>query len=82
MKRSEPVCHCSSVTESEVQDAITTGAGTLGALRKELRVASCCGGCEPRIRQCLANAIEKLPNTGTVPVLGDPYQSDSEVQNF
>ena len=63
MSRRELVCYCFAVTEAEVASAITAGARTLGALRKELGVSTCCGGCEPRIRDCLQHAESLLPAT-------------------
>ena len=61
MSRCELICYCSSVTEEEISEAITAGARTLGALRQELGVSTCCGGCEPRLRNCLQDAELQRP---------------------
>lgn len=82
MKRSELVCYCYSVTEGDVFSAISTGARTLGALRAELKVSTCCGGCEPLIRQCLQRADENLQNAGAAAVAPGIHRACNDAPSF
>ena len=60
------VCLCNGVTEHQIRDAVSDGAGSLHDLRRTLGVASCCGRCA----ECAQEIIEEtLPLTATVPGL-------------
>jgi len=50
------VCVCNAVTDKDIIQAAKEGACSLGDLRKELNVATCCGRCATcargLLRQC------------------------------
>ena len=50
------VCICNAVTDREIRSAVSLGIRTMGDLKRDLGVASCCGKCEPEacriIRDC------------------------------
>jgi nitrite reductase (NADH) large subunit len=72
MKRQSLLCYCYAVTEDEVQRAIVAGAASLAALQATLKASTCCGGCEPRLRDCLA-LYTPSPGPAMAPVsLPDP----------
>lgn len=48
------VCHCYAVRERTIQKAIRRGAATLEAIQAECGASSRCGGCEPVVRELLA----------------------------
>lgn len=39
------VCVCNSITDRQIREAAHEGMRTLDDLRRELRVATCCGRC-------------------------------------
>jgi bacterioferritin-associated ferredoxin len=39
------VCVCNGVTDRDIRKAVDDGASSLGDLREQLNVASCCGRC-------------------------------------
>ena len=47
------ICICNAVTEREIRGAISLGSASLGDLKRDLGVASCCGKCEPDARRIL-----------------------------
>ena len=53
------ICSCNSVTKGNLCDAIAAGAASLGALRKETKAASTCGGCGPLVKQILDAELKK-----------------------
>ncbi len=46
------VCLCKGVTDSQIREAVSSGASNLRQVRRQLGVASQCGKCA-----CLANEI-------------------------
>lgn len=48
------VCVCNAVTDSEIREAYADGARTFEALQDELAVSTCCGCCEPMVRDIVA----------------------------
>lgn len=50
------VCVCNAVTDTQIREAASNGARTLGDLRRELGVASECGRCASCARDCLRDA--------------------------
>lgn len=47
------VCICNAVTEGEIREAYGQGACTFEAQQGELGVSTCCGCCEPAVREIL-----------------------------
>jgi len=47
------ICICNAITEREVRGAVTLGCNSLGDLKRDLGVATCCGKCEPEARRLL-----------------------------
>ena len=45
------ICSCNNVTKGQICGAIDAGCVTLGALKKETRAASSCGGCASLVTQ-------------------------------
>jgi len=48
------VCVCNAITDSEIRESYADGARTFEALQDELGVSTCCGCCEPMVRDILA----------------------------
>ncbi len=53
------ICSCNSVTKGGLCDAIAAGAASLGALKKDTKAATSCGGCGPLVKQILDNELRK-----------------------
>jgi bacterioferritin-associated ferredoxin len=51
------VCVCNAVTDREIREAVGNGCTSMSKLRKELAVATCCGKCETRARELLAECL-------------------------
>lgn len=47
------ICSCNAITEKQIQQAITAGAGTLAQLREQLQVTGNCGKCLESVLDCL-----------------------------
>jgi bacterioferritin-associated ferredoxin len=52
------ICVCEGVTESQIRDAVHSGAGTFELLKKELRISERCGTCECAA-QCLLEEVRE-----------------------
>jgi len=50
------VCHCEIVRESEIRDAIVSGASDLAAVARCTRAGMTCQGCWPALQALLAEA--------------------------
>lgn len=54
------VCICNNVSDRAIRRAVASGMTTMGELRRNLGVATCCGKCDSCARQvlktCLAEA--------------------------
>jgi bacterioferritin-associated ferredoxin len=54
------VCVCNSVTDRQIRHAARRGCESVEDLRRELKVATCCGKCEASaqrlLRECLVDA--------------------------
>lgn len=50
------VCICRAVREQEVREAIARGADDLGALARELNLATGCGRCAESAQRILSQA--------------------------
>lgn len=46
-------CICNAITEREVRGAVSLGSVTLGDLKRDLGIATCCGKCEPDARRII-----------------------------
>ena len=53
------ICSCNSVTKGGLCNAIAGGAASLGALKKETKAATSCGGCGPLVKQILDAELRK-----------------------
>lgn len=51
------VCVCSAVTESQIHQAVNSGAKTLRDLRQDMGVTAECGRCAKCAKQCLNEAL-------------------------
>jgi len=47
------VCLCKGITDSQIREAASQGASSLGQVRRQLGVASCCGKCAATAREIL-----------------------------
>jgi bacterioferritin-associated ferredoxin len=56
-------CICNAITEREVRGAVSLGSVTLGDLKRDLGIATCCGKCEPDaqriLRECRAGCAAR-----------------------
>ena len=50
------VCICNAVTDRDIREAAERGIRSFDGLRRELKVATCCGRCEECARKTLAEA--------------------------
>lgn len=50
------VCVCNKVTDREILEAFDRGATSFKSLKKELKVATCCGRCEDCAKRVLRDA--------------------------
>ena len=53
------VCSCNGVTKGGICDAVAAGATSIGALKKETKAATSCGGCGPLVKQLLDAELKK-----------------------
>jgi nitrite reductase (NADH) large subunit len=53
------VCSCNSVSKKEILQAVAGGCATLGALKKQTRAATSCGGCGPLAKAILDAELKK-----------------------
>ena len=53
------ICSCNSVTKGGICDAIAAGAASVGAIKKETRASTTCGGCGPLVKQILDCELKK-----------------------
>lgn len=54
---SAQICSCNNVTKGQICAAIDAGCITLGALKKETRAASSCGGCASLVTQLIKTQL-------------------------
>ena len=50
------VCVCKSVSDRKIRATIAEGVDTFDELQFELGVATCCGKCEPSVREMMAQS--------------------------
>ncbi len=53
------ICSCNSVTKAGICSAIAAGATSLGAIKKETKASTTCGGCGPLVKQILDSELRK-----------------------
>lgn len=53
------ICSCNNVSKQGLCTAIDAGCTTLGALKKETKCATSCGGCGPLVTQILKAELKK-----------------------
>ena len=53
------VCSCNGVSKGAIVEAIAGGCASLGALKKQTKAATSCGGCGPLTRQILDAEMKK-----------------------
>ncbi|MDP3516215.1 MAG: nitrite reductase large subunit NirB [Pseudohongiella sp.] len=53
------ICSCNNVSKAGLCQAITSGCTTIGALKKETRAASTCGGCASLVKQVLESELKR-----------------------
>jgi nitrite reductase (NADH) large subunit len=53
------VCSCNGVSKGKIIEVIGAGCASLGALKKETRAATSCGGCGPLAKQILDAELKK-----------------------
>jgi len=53
------ICSCNNVTKGAICDAVAAGCTTIGALKKETKASSTCGGCGPMVKQILDAELRK-----------------------
>ncbi len=54
------VCICNAVTDRDIREAVERGIHSFEGLRRELKVATCCGRCEACARNTLAEARARV----------------------
>jgi len=59
------VCSCNSVSKGAITAAIGAGCASLGALKKQTKCATSCGGCGPLAKQILDAELKKRGLTVT-----------------
>jgi len=53
------ICSCNNVAKGALCEAIAAGCTSLGALKKETRASTSCGGCGPLVKQILDCELKK-----------------------
>ncbi|MEW6688727.1 MAG: nitrite reductase large subunit NirB [Pseudomonadota bacterium] len=53
------VCSCNSVTKKQIVESIGKGCTSLGAIKKDTKAATTCGGCGPLAKQILDAEMKK-----------------------
>jgi nitrite reductase (NADH) large subunit len=53
------ICSCNNVSKGALCCAVTEGATSLGALKKNTKAATTCGGCGPLVKQILDSQLKK-----------------------
>ena len=53
------VCVCNNISDREIREAADMGLASMGELRRDLGVGTCCGKCVSCARQVLHDHIER-----------------------
>lgn len=62
------VCLCKGITDSQIKDAVYSGATDLRAVRKQLGVMSQCGKCGIMTKQIVEETLDR----SAVETVGEP----------
>jgi bacterioferritin-associated ferredoxin len=52
------VCVCNNISDREIRQAVDLGLSTMGELRRDLGVATCCGKCASCAKQVLHDHLD------------------------
>jgi bacterioferritin-associated ferredoxin len=52
------VCVCNNISDREIRQAVDLGLSSMGELRRDLGVATCCGKCASCAKQVLADHLD------------------------
>ena len=52
------VCVCNNISDREIRQAVDLGLSSMGELRRDLGVATCCGKCASCARQVLNDHLD------------------------
>jgi bacterioferritin-associated ferredoxin len=61
------LCLCNAVTEDDVLDAVSGGAGCVRSICRATRAASTCGACFRSVQGFAAEAIRRRPQGFATP---------------
>jgi len=53
------ICSCNSVTKKQILESVEKGCTSLGAIKKDTKAATSCGGCGPLAKQILDAEMKK-----------------------
>jgi nitrite reductase (NADH) large subunit len=53
------ICSCNNVTKGALCEAVAAGSTSIGALKKETKASTTCGGCGPLVKQILDAELKK-----------------------
>ncbi|HEY1043122.1 MAG TPA: (2Fe-2S)-binding protein [Telluria sp.] len=59
------VCVCNNISDREIRQAADLGLNSMGELRRDLGVGTCCGKCVSCARQVLHDHIAQSATTTT-----------------
>jgi bacterioferritin-associated ferredoxin len=59
------VCVCNNISDREIRQAADLGLSSMGELRRDLGVGTCCGKCVSCARQVLHDHIDSKAITST-----------------
>jgi bacterioferritin-associated ferredoxin len=59
------VCICNNVTESDIAEAVRSGARTVDCLSERLAVSTCCGQCRCFADECLQAVLLATESPGS-----------------
>jgi len=54
------VCICCAVTDRQIRDAVSGGAGSLSDVQSKLPVGMCCGRCEDVARNVVDETLREV----------------------
>ena len=60
------VCVCNNISDREIRQAVDLGLSSMGELRRDLGVATCCGKCASYAEQVLTIHVERTSAATTV----------------
>lgn len=55
------VCICNRVSDNRIRNAVAAGVNSFEALQDTLNVSTCCGCCEPEVRETLQECLGDAP---------------------